>query len=153
MITFDGIRDIHRVEESSKILTKLPESFVSDVSDYLKEKSGNEADKAINSLQSIFNIRMMKIFEMACIKIKPENMVEEESEMFGEIASVIEKNENWFLQDSDTSEFEVLEDLPAFLGPDMKTYTLKKGQIIVKNTLPTTLNYFLIKKGILKKRL
>jgi hypothetical protein len=44
--------------------------------------------------------------------------------------------------------YRVIKSLPAFVGPDMKTYELKEGMIV---DLPAPLDRFLIEKGIVQK--
>jgi DNA replication initiation complex subunit (GINS family) len=49
------------------------------------------------------------------------------------------------------AEFQVIKELPEFVGPDMKTYRLKESQILKEGDLPKSLNELLLKKGVLKQ--
>jgi DNA replication factor GINS len=170
-ITFDLIRKIQREEQRIPKLTKLPDSFYQNVQSYFEqkrkissEKKGVLEVKNIERLvEDVFNRRERKILNQAVIStrtgIMPENLTDEEKEFFNQISETLKNRRNkhlnkLFSKETVTEEeMEKLlifkEDVPEFIGSDMKTYgPFKKGDIA---KLPDANMNVLIERGIVEE--
>ena len=151
-ITFELIRKIQREEQRVSKLTKLPENFYKNASSYLnrKKKLAEKKDdrkvaleaKSIERLiEDIFNRRERKILNQVLItartNIPPENLTEEEKDLFENLVNLVKERRKKGLNRILTEKKEELvslvvfkEDFPEFLGLDEKTYgPFKKGDI------------------------
>ncbi|MBS3053393.1 MAG: DNA replication complex GINS family protein [Candidatus Aenigmarchaeota archaeon] len=165
MLTFDKIRDIERAEKESKKLQKLPENFLSDLRDYLKKKEQLKSSADIHELENVRNIirrffesREKKLLEGALYTVRtglqPENLTKEEQDLFYFLTDRIKNfRENFFseIQKDKKLAYKVMKALPAFVGPDMKTYELKENEIISTDFLPKPLNDLLLKEGVIEQ--
>jgi len=157
-ITYEFIREIHRQEQRESGLSKLPDDFLEKVNAYIEQKEkllGTKKDKQISQeidnakrlLESIFNRRETKIINHAILTsrtdIPIENLTKEEEELFYSIVDLLKKRRekvlNLFFKrskeekksedDSDLEELEFTEDIPEFVGIDLKKYgPFEKGQ-------------------------
>ena len=150
-ITFEFIRKIQREEQREPKLSKLPEDFYQKAKDYLEqkrklyEKKGDkgvalEVRNAERLLEDIFNRRETKIVTHAIITARtdlpPPNLLPEEKEMFEAMVEMIKKRRervlNTLLKKTKEEKFEeviFMEDVPEFIGADMKGYgPFKKGE-------------------------
>lgn len=118
-ITFESLFDILRAEKSSEELQKLPDSFVSNVVDYLKEmhsilesskdnlEKQETSDKISNAkeiITEIYDRREKKIVEIAINKARIESAVidtsallKEEEIFYNCIIEVLKKSRNDYL--------------------------------------------------------
>jgi len=153
-ISFDLIRRIQREEQRVPKLTKLPEGFYDAVRVYLhnkretdNRKSGLETKQVERLAEDIYNRRERKIFNIALIaartRIPPENLTEEETAFFDQVVYLVKDRRQRILDTlvtQDTSgtggSMENLglvvfkEEVPAFVGADMRSYgPFKKGDI------------------------
>jgi len=153
-ISFDLIRRIQREEQRVPKLTKLPEGFYDAVRLYLhnkretdNRKSGLETKQVERLAEDIYNRRERKIFNIALIaartRIPPENLTEEETLFFDQVVYLVKDRRQRILDTlvtQDTSgtggSMENLglvvfkEEVPAFVGADMRSYgPFKKGDI------------------------
>ena len=165
MLTFDKIRDIERAEKESKKPQKLPENFLSDLRDYLKKKEQLKSSADIHELENVRNIirrffesREKKLLEGALYTVRtglqPENLTKEEQDLFYFLTDRIKNfRENFFseIQKDKKLAYKVMKALPAFVGPDMKTYELKENEIISTDFLPKPLNDLLLKEGVIEQ--
>ena len=165
MLTFDKIRDIERAEKESKKLQKLPENFLSDLRDYLKKKEQLKSSADVHELENVRNIirrffesREKKLLEGALYTVRtglqPENLTKEEQDLFYFLTDRIKNfRENFFseIQKDKKLAYRVMKALPAFVGPDMKTYELKENEIISTDFLPKPLNDLLLKEGVIEQ--
>jgi DNA replication initiation complex subunit (GINS family) len=168
-ITFELIRKIQREEQRTPKLTKLPESFYKNVKSYLENKrtASNrrvalEAKNAERLVEDIFNRRERKLFNLSIITartgIAPENLTEEEKVFFESIvdkmkerrAKIIDKILEKAAGKKETETLVVFsEDVPEFVGSDMKTYgPFKKGDI---SKLPKENMKVMINRGVAKE--
>ncbi|MHA1742634.1 MAG: DNA replication complex subunit Gins51 [Candidatus Heimdallarchaeota archaeon] len=167
-ITFELIRKIQRNEQSSPKLTKLPENFYQNVDGYLKqkrkleEKEGRKTALEVKNIEhlveDIFNRRERKILNQALISartsIPPENLTDEEKVFFDSIIKLIKERRANILEPILHAEEKVevgkliifKEDVPEFVGSDMKTYgPFKKGDVA---RLPEENMKVLIERGV-----
>lgn len=147
-ITFELIRRIQREEQRVPKLTKLPTGFYNNVKSYLEKKRSVsnrkvaiEAKSAERLVKDIFNRRERKVFNLSIIaartNIPPENLTEEEQVFFDQILSVLKSRRENILSsllmkspEEKTDLIVFKEDVPAFVGADMKNYgPFKKGNI------------------------
>lgn len=102
MLTFESIRDIERAEKENKKLQRLPSQFFDDLQEYLKRKRADafaNADEMIeyqnimNIVERLFEMREQKIVEQALdaarIGINPENLHENERNMFEQLSGAL----------------------------------------------------------------
>lgn len=150
-ITFELIRKIQREEQRSPKLTKIPENFFAAVYAYVQQKKQLtlrddrkvylEVKNIERLIEDIFNRRERKILNAAIISartnIPPENLTREEKVFFDELVASIKKRRDEKLQSvfqpekvEQASLIVFREDVPEFVGSDMKTYgPFKKGDI------------------------
>lgn len=150
-ITFELIRRVDREEQRSPKLSNIPDDFYSKVVSYINQKkklAAKEDRKDVLELKSverlvadIFDRRERKIVTAAVnaarTNIKPENMVPEEEDFFDLMTATIRQRRDESLKKMLTSEkipeAELIvfkEDVPEFVGSDMKNYgPFKKGDI------------------------
>jgi DNA replication initiation complex subunit (GINS family) len=174
MITFEKIRDLERIEKTEKALQKLPEGFLTSLQEYLSKKKQTssdilEIDSIKNTIKRLWEIRERKIVELALASartgIKPENLTPEEQQLFNEVKNkLLNFRTSLFARIQNTKDsacaafkqeqkpkpklFLVKEDIPSFIGPDMKTYELKKGS---KHQLPKKVAELLLKQEKIEK--
>jgi DNA replication factor GINS len=167
-ITFELIRRIQREEQRVPKLTKLPENFYQNISSYLQQKrrleeredrkTALEVKNIERLIEDVFNRRERKILNQALISartnIPPENLTEEEKVFFNVLINAIKERRtnilDTVLQAVGTEELASLiifrEDVPEFVGSDLKTYgPFKKGDIA---KLPEENMKVLIERGI-----
>jgi DNA replication factor GINS len=151
-ISFEVIRNIQREEQASATLTKLPKNFYEKVGEYLRRKKALQKKKEDRKsfieirnverlIEDIFNRRERKILNQALITVRtnipPENLTEEEKEFFEKIVSFLKDRRKMVLDriikvtpKKETQLLVFKEDVPEFVGIDMKTYgPFKKGDI------------------------
>lgn len=167
MLTFDKIRDIERAEKESKKLQKLPENFLADLRDYLRKKEQIKSSSEIHELENVRNIikrffesREKKLAEFALYTVRtglpPENLTKEEQAFFYSVTGEIKRFRENFFSELGREEAEkkavyrVKKSVPAFVGPDMKTYELKENDVISPSSLPKPLNDLLLKEGVIE---
>jgi DNA replication initiation complex subunit (GINS family) len=149
-ITFELIRKIHTEEQQGPKLSKIPENFFEAVNEYLQKKKQItlkddrkvvlEIKNIERLVQDIYDRRERKIVTAAInsarVGIVPENMTEEEKRFFNFLVAEIKKRREERLQKIFSPEKETIsmiifkEDVPAFVGSDLRTYgPFKKGDI------------------------
>src|SRR3989338_2459413 len=176
MLTFDKIRDLERVERENKKLQKLPEDIIPQIRDYISRKETikektlsdmNELERIRISIRNIFEMRQRKllecVFETATGGNPPGTLMKEEEELFSRMVDIMMGFRENMIADINRKEsapaeekkddikkevYKVLRDLPEFVGPDMKTYKLRKGEVI---DISKPLNEFLLKKGVIER--
>jgi len=86
----------------------------------------------------------------------PENVTKEEQELFSMLVEDLKRyRENFFSalakkEKEKRTAYKVVKTLPAFVGPDMKTYELKENDLIQLDSLPKPLNDLLLKEGVIE---
>lgn len=166
MLTYEHIRELEMGEKESTELQQLPEHFLSDLAKYRKMKKGTEDEKFIKSaVERLLNKREEKLLKLAIYasraKVQVKNLLPQEKEIFEKIVSHLKELRKKLDEVEPTVEkpkpkkqpeighiFAVKTSLPTFMGPDMKKYSLKKGDIV---NLPKSLNDLLVRKGIIEK--
>jgi DNA replication factor GINS len=169
IITFEIIRKVQREEQRLPKLTRLPENFFSAIAEYLDHKKGLavsddrksflEIKNVERLVEEIVNRRERKIINAAIInarsKITPENLTGEEKMFYNSLVSMIKGRRNEILEPIVAGKKEELnlvvfkEDVPEFIGSDMKTYgPFKKGDTA---TLPEDNTRILMEKGIIEE--
>ena len=168
MLTFESIRDVERGERDSKRLQRLPENWHEDLRDYVASKE-SRADKTpedmleIQNVKSIINrlldLREKKVIDQALITVRtgapPENLMSVEEKLFWEAVESLKSFRGEFLPTRpspkakvEEKKYKITKSLPAFLGPDMKTYSLKAGEVLA---LPEPLIEVLKKQGAVEE--
>jgi DNA replication factor GINS len=162
MLTFETLRDCVSKEKGSQKLIELPENFFKDVKAYLENKekvSGNkedlwELDSSKRMLQDLVDLREGKVVRLALVFVRagvtPGKILAEEKAFFDSIVQTIRT-----FQESRKEAMEgkkeametvaLLEDVPKFVGINMKNYgPFKKGEI---TRVPKDNSDILISKG------
>ena len=146
-ITFEYIRTVQRAEQRNADLTKIPEDFYSKVRSYLEQKKKilkKKKDKSMSIelknveriLEDIYNRRETKIVTQAILSLRtglvPQNLIEDEKKLFDSVFNVLKKHRKEILnkvfeEKEDRKELksefiEFLEDVPEFVGIDLKKY-------------------------------
>lgn len=167
MLTFDKIRDVERAEKENKKMQKLPENFLSDLRDYIKKKEQIKSSSEIHELENVrsivrrfFETREKKLMDAVLYTVRtglpPENLTKEEEALYYSVFDAVRDFRENFFSELNREEkqkaavYKVKKSLPAFVGPDMKTYELKENDIIQPDSLPKTLNDLLLKEGVIE---
>ena len=168
-ITFELIRRIQREEQRSPKLVKLPDNFYKNINSYLQQKKkliekeekkvGVEIKNIERLIEDIYDRRERKILNLALIfartNIKPENLTDEEKEIFDQLTELITHRRVEILSsifELKLSEKNVVlkEDVPQFIGSDMKEYgPFKAGE---EALIPEENAKLLIEKGIAERK-
>ena len=166
MLTFEKIRELEHAERDSKELQALPENIMDELKDYIhrKEKSSDplEIENVKSTVKRLFEIRERKLLELALYSVRtglpPENLTQAEESIFNAIIDNLKKfRENFFeeLRKKAPVEKKVLykvkKTVPAFVGPDSKTYEFKENDTLDIKALPKELNDLLLKEGVIEK--
>ena len=159
MLTFETLSRIAREEKASANLTKLPEGFFGAAASYLSKKGQAsegkedawELDNARMVLGDLEKAREKKLFlaalNFADTGVEPQNMAPEEREFFEGAVSLVAT----FRSGKKRSEAEsshgliFLEDVPQFVGTDLKEYGPFKGGDEAE--LPEDLSRVLVERG------
>lgn len=168
-ITFELIRNIQREEIRTPKLTKLPDRFYKNTTAYLERKRSAsnrkvalEAKNVERLVEDVFNRRERKLFNMSIIAartgIMPDNLTDEEEGFFKAIVATIKQRRDEIIHKvlekteivKDTETLVVFnEDVPEFMGSDMKSYgPFKKGDI---SKLPEENMNVMIERGVAKE--
>jgi DNA replication factor GINS len=166
MLTYETIRRFVGEERTTQNLVALPDDFFAKVKDYLQHKvqiadskeDAWELASAKRVLQDLLDIRERKLLTLALYTIRsgtePGNMAQEEKEFFNRIiASLRDFQESRKLviegKQERTETLALLEDVPEFVGTDLKTYgPYKKSDI---TTIPEDVAKVLIQREAAKK--
>lgn len=166
MLTDETIRKIFDEEKNSQGLTRLPEDFFEQVSDYISSKSEmvkTEADKwsldaVKRRLSTIFEMRERKILNYARAYVDsdvvPDNLTPEESKFFEKIVECIKdfqkrRERKLGEGDDDLMLLTMLKEVPKFVGTNMKNYgPFAPGDIA---TVPSPNADLLITKELARK--
>ena len=162
MLTFETLSRIAREEKASQHLTKLPEGFFEEVASYITKKTqatqgredGWELENARLVLGDITKARERKILTAALTFVdsgmETPNLAPEEKKLFDSAASLVMQfrtERKRFLEPGTARNSMVafLEDVPQFVGTDMKNHgPFRKGDIA---NLPEDAARLLIEKG------
>ena len=166
MLTYESIREFEMKEKEATELQKLPEDFLVELTKYKERKKGTDDEKLIDrAIERLFKKREEKLLKLSIYAsradIQINNLMPEEEKALNDIVRIIKdmrkniinvkyikKNTNKDItKDKIDKIYTVTKTLPAFVGPDMKIYKIKKGDIV---SLPKVLNGFLLRKGIIK---
>jgi DNA replication factor GINS len=165
MLTFETLSRIAREEKASQNLTRLPDGFFEEVASYITKKTqvtegkedNWELENARMVLGDIAKARERKILNAALgfvdSGMEPASLAPEEKKLFDQAASLIMQfrtDRKKFLEPGTTrnSMIAFLEEVPQFVGTDMKNYgPFGKGDIA---NLPEDVTRLLIEKGAAK---
>ena len=166
MLTYEVIRRIMTDEKNATKLTALPEDFFKKAKAYLDNKaqiSGSkedawELDSAKRLLQDLLEIRERKVITLALFFVRSgvtsENMTPEEEVFFDSIVNNIkqfqaERKKVLEGEPEKRGFVAVLEDVPSFVGTDLKNYgPFKKGDVA---TLPEDNAKLLLEKNLARR--
>lgn len=170
VLTYDKIREFQYRERENAKLQELPENFFSEIAPYMS----GEDEIIKNAILDIISRRQMKIMNMAIAAAKtgsetaPQNIIKEEEPFFNDVLKALKRfredvfsgkfadkpRQNITKKPSELDQQEkdgfvrITENLPSFIGTDMKTYHLRKGD---KVYLPEDLRNLLIKNNVCEK--
>jgi DNA replication initiation complex subunit (GINS family) len=163
MITFESIRDLERAERENKKLQRIPDGFVEELKDYIAKKENVSDTSDILDLQAIkgtvarlIEIRERKIIDSALITARTglpsENLTSGEGELFWAVVERLKRfREDFFGRATQAAPKKVMWRVTKdeeFVGPDLKEYKLKHGDII---ELPAEVSDILSKNGIVEE--
>ncbi len=162
MITYETLRKIEQEEKLAGKLAKLPDSFITEVMEYLSNKEAIASEKgddieyqgAKQRFQSITQMRERKILSFTLSYVRsgsiPENMTPEERELFDSVVKSLEDYHGKKKKALSGEKFNFLpvaflQDIPQFVGIDMGYYgPYKSGDIA---TVPEDNAKLLVEKG------
>ncbi len=177
MLTFEMIRELERQEKANKKLQKLPDNLLDELRDYIKRKEGMpekssadilELENVKTTLKRFFELREGKIMDTALTSARtglpPEHLTKDEQPVFYSIVDSIKAHRELFFSEINKDPrlkapekqeqikeriiYRVKKEMQEFVGPDMKTYHLVRGEIV---NLPKPLNDLLLKEGVIEE--
>jgi len=161
MLTYESLRRFVNEEKDSKALARLPDGFFKQAESYLKGKEklkkGDdwELESASRLLQDLLEIRERKLLIHAFYFVRagpaPENMAPREKKFFEKVVQNIKAfhSENPRQEEDPKPGIKMLQDVPEFVAPDMKTYgPFRKGE---KASVPDEVKKLFIEKGFARK--
>lgn len=153
--------------KAREYLKKLEDNLKNEKDEYKKKIIADEIKSAKQIIQDIYKLREKKIVLAALSKVrggKPDTkfFLESEKELFDEIVKCLQKYREIMLEgkkeEKRTKEVEkkkekkyialIKQEIPKFVGPDMRTYILRKDDIVC---LPETIFNILVKRGVAEK--
>ena len=170
MLNYSKLRNIEQKEKSSPYLTDVGLDFYKEAAQHIREleekieeeKIKNPASKKLILLadelrntkrvwENIFERREKKIVLAALAAIRggkaiPENLTREEKIFYESLLNLLKENRKRIFE-SHYKEYlivRVLENIPQFVGSDMKKYSLSKEDVI---SLPVEVANILIQRG------
>lgn len=155
MLTYDSIRKMVYEEQTAPGLTNIPDDFFAQAQSYIRAKEKLQKDDAweLNSAKELMGhlleLREKKIIIAALFYVRsgvgPDNMTPEERLLFDRVVEEVKKFQAVKNQLLKPTGLEILQDIPQFVAPDMKTYgPFKKGDIAA---LPEDVAKLFIEKG------
>lgn len=155
MITFEALREVAGAEKRAQKPAKLPEHFFAEVRAYLRQQLPPlERESAMVQLQEILDLRDKKILSLAFFfvrsGVKPDQLTPEEQKLFDQLVAAVrsyhqERKERMEGPEQKTRVIAFLQDVPAFVGLDLRTYgPFRSGDIA---TLPEPEAALLAGKG------
>ncbi|MFH0889855.1 MAG: hypothetical protein V1836_01795 [Candidatus Aenigmatarchaeota archaeon] len=164
ILTYDTIRKIHKDEESSIKLSKIPDDFFDKVKEYIKSKeetlksdpsTAQEFQNVKHRLMFIVETRERKILGMALYSVRtglpPENLIPAEKPFFQSILEALKGYKQIredVLEPKEITALKVvafIDDVTMFVGEDMASYgPFKKGDVA---SVPEKNAEILIKDG------
>ncbi len=114
MITYQDLYDALRIEKFNQQLQKLPDNFLQDIAEYIKDKKNilnkdakgfeevikktrRQLDNALSLINELFTIRCKKILNLALVASKTgvskqdvENMLPDERQLFENVVKQLE---------------------------------------------------------------
>lgn len=165
MLTYEVLREFVIKEKNSQKLIELPDNFFQDARDYLGSKSKMcegkedlwELDNSKRMLQDLLDARENKLVKLALVFVRagvtPGMVMPEEKAFFDSMVQAIRtfqdaRKEAIEGQKEEMETVAALDDVPKFVGVDMKTYgPLKKGDMA---RVPRDSAQLLISKGMAK---
>jgi DNA replication factor GINS len=163
MLTFETLRECVSKEKTSSKLTELPENFFHDIRAYLenKEKVSQgrddmwELDNSKRMLQDLLDSRESKLVKLALVFVRagvtPGKILPDEKEFFDKMVESIKifqdaRRETVEGKREELETLAVMEDVPKFVGVNMKEYgPFKKGEVV---RIPKDNSQLLISKGM-----
>ena len=162
-MTYETIREYVIKEKNSQKLIELPDNFFQDIRTYLESKArvseGKEdlweLDNSRRMLQDLLDARESKLVKLALVFVRagvtPGRVMPEEKAFFDSLVQNIKafqeaRKESIEGQREDMETVAILEEVPRFVGINMKTYgPFKKGDIA---RVPRDNSQLLISKGL-----
>jgi len=148
-LDYDELRRIHRLEKNTSKLVEVDDDFIDSLKTFVEEEkkkylaslknfSSSDAREFTNLkriIDDIFQMREKKILNKALIsahtdEYEDENMSKEEKETFKKIFKILSEHRAIFLSlfgekekvSSDLVRLTILQNVPTFVGTDMKEY-------------------------------
>ncbi len=170
MLSYSKLRNIEQREKASPFLTDIGPDFYKQAIQHIKEleerveeeKIKNPASKKLVLLadelrntkrvwENIFERREKKIVLAALSAVRggkaiPENLTREEKVFYDALVSLLKEHRKRIFENQE-KEFVIVritEDIPQFVGSDMKKYSLKKEDVI---SLPPDVAKVLLARG------
>ena len=174
MLNYTKLRNIEHKEKASAFLTSVGSDFYKDAIKHIKqleerleeEKRKNPASKKVALIadeirntkriwESIFERREKKIVLAALATVRggkgiPENLTREEKVFYDSLVNLIKEYRKKIFESNDKNFVivKIMDDLPPFMGEDMKKYALKKEDVI---SLPPEIASVLIERKVARE--
>ncbi len=175
---FEELRRLYRNEKNNPELSKLEPNFLSELAEYLEKKreeyikaikAGIEPSEELHNIErlarELIELRLRKILKKALATKQQElkeNLFSEEQTLYENIIKALEDfqkaiDEAFGIKETTAREkvlnmisLEILEDVPAFVGTDLKEYgPFDKGSVI---ELPAEVAEILLERNLARKR-
>ena len=163
MITYETIREYVIKEKESQKLVGLPHNFFQDVKAYIENKArisegkedAWELDNSRRMIQDLLDAREAKLVRLALVFVRagvtPGKVMPEEKGFFDSLVKSMKdfqkaRKETLEGKQEDMQTVAILEDVPRFIGVNMKEYgPLRKGDVA---RVPKDNSQLLVSKGL-----
>jgi len=149
--------------KAKEYIEKLKKNLEIERDEYKKKLISDELKSATQIIRDIYKMREKKIVLAALSKVrggKPDTrfLLENEKKLFDDVVECLKRYREIILEGKEEAKEEVGEekkerrfialikgDIPRFVGPDMRTYSLRRGDIVC---LPESIFKILESKGV-----
>lgn len=174
MLNYSALRNIEQKEKTTPTLARIDADFYRQIREHIqelegrlhKEKMKNPAAKTVVLLaeelrntkrlrESIFERREKKIV-LAALSVarggraKPENLTREEKLFYESLIALLQEHRKRILESAseEVVVVRIVKDIPQFVAGDMKTYDLKKEDVL---SLPGEVAQILLQRKVAEK--
>jgi DNA replication initiation complex subunit (GINS family) len=150
MLTFQELINIRAQEKLNNEIQPLPQDFSTQLKNLIQSSTGKELENIKKVAKEIMELRKSKILIYLSLNKIPENLIENEKELFQEINKILEnyatKVDSLFSESKKNfKKVEILKELPKILIGEKEIGPYKKGEIV---EIDEEIAQLLTKKGL-----
>ncbi|MGC9132249.1 MAG: hypothetical protein ACP5HJ_01195 [Candidatus Micrarchaeia archaeon] len=150
MLTFQELINIRAQEKLNNEIQPLPQDFPTQLKNLIQSSTGKELENIKKVAKEIMELRKSKILIYLSLNKIPENLIENEKELFQEINKILENyatkvDSLFFESKKNVKKVEILKELPKILIGEKEIGPYKKGEIV---EIDEEIAQLLVKKGL-----